>query len=94
VTYTMVLNVLLPLQVVSGLLILTAPFWPDTLARLGGLAVLASIHSLGAWLFCAFLILHLYLITTGPTPTAHLLSMVTGWDTPDPRTPSPEVSRK
>jgi len=93
-TYTMVLNVLLPLQLVTGLMIWSAQNWPDSLARIGGLAALAYVHSLGAWLFCAFLILHLYLITTGPTPTAHLRSMLTGWDTPEPQTPLTEAPRK
>jgi thiosulfate reductase cytochrome b subunit len=89
-----VLNVLLPLQLVTGLMLLSAPYWPDSLARIGGLAALASVHSLGAWLFCAFLILHLYLITTGSTPTAHLRSMVTGWDTSDIPSPLMEAPPK
>ena len=31
-------------------------------------------------LMLAFLISHLYLVTTGRTPTAHLKAMVTGWE--------------
>mgnify|MGYP001062123426 CR=1 FL=1 len=27
-----------------------------------------------------FLIVHLYLITAGHTPTAHLKAMITGWE--------------
>jgi thiosulfate reductase cytochrome b subunit len=41
---------------------------------------LATVHSLVAWLFGAFLIGHVYLITTGPTPLAYLRSMISGWE--------------
>jgi thiosulfate reductase cytochrome b subunit len=82
-TYLAILNLLLPWQLVSGVLL-----WlrggelglaPGALDRLGPL------HALGAWAFAAFLIVHLYLTTTGPTPLAHLRAMVTGWeDAPAP----------
>ena len=48
---------------------------------LGGTAVLIPLHTLGAWLFAAFLILHIYLTTTGPTPLSNLRAMITGWET-------------
>ena len=30
-----------------------------------------------------FLIAHLYLVTTGHTPTAHIKAMITGWEETD-----------
>lgn len=83
-TYVMVLNVLLPLQAVSGSMIWGAQYWPDLAQRLGGLRVLAAVHSLGAWLFCAFLLVHLYLITTGQKPASNLQAMLTGWEPAPP----------
>jgi Ni/Fe-hydrogenase b-type cytochrome subunit len=80
VTYLTILNVLLPVQVVSGVLIWGAQRWTAVDGALGGLPVLAPIHALGAWLFTAFLLLHIYLTTTGPTPTANLEAMLHGWD--------------
>lgn len=77
-TYLAILNVLLPLQVVTGLLMWGAQQWPAAVALLGGLGGLAGIHTLGAWLFASFLIAHLYLITTGPTLLGNLRAMVTG----------------
>ena len=89
-TYLSILNVLLPLQVVTGVLIWGAQRWAAVDAALGGLTVLAPIHALGAWLFAAFLLLHLYLTTTGPTPTAHIRAMLHGWD----RSGSPAEARE
>jgi Ni,Fe-hydrogenase I cytochrome b subunit len=41
---------------------------------------MAAIHSLGSWLFVAFVIMHVYLTTTGHTPSTHIRAMVTGWE--------------
>jgi thiosulfate reductase cytochrome b subunit len=73
VTYLAILNLLLPLQAITGVLLWAAP---------AGIAIgtLGPVHTLGAWLFGAFLILHVYLTTTGPTPTAHLRTMIVGWE--------------
>ena len=80
ITYLIILNVLLPLQMISGLLIWGAQRWATTVDSIGGLPTLALVHTLVAWLFAAFLIMHIYLTTTGATPLAHVRAMVTGWD--------------
>ena len=79
-TYFGILNVLLPLQVVSGITIWGMQMWPWLGQNLGGLPVLAPIHSLIAWLFASFIVLHIYLTTTGHTPLAGIQSMIDGWD--------------
>jgi len=48
--------------------------------KLGGLGFLVPFHSLLAWLFAAFLILHIYLTTTGHTPLASIKAMISGWE--------------
>ncbi len=80
VVYISILNVLLPLQVASGLLLWGAQRWPDTVGTLGGLAGLAAVHTAGSWLFTAYVIMHVYLTTTGRTPTTHIKAMITGWE--------------
>ena len=80
VTYLAILNLLLPLQIGTGLLIWGAQRWSTVDSVFGGLGVLGPIHALGAWLFAAFLVVHMYLTTTGPTPTAYVKAMVTGWE--------------
>lgn len=78
ITYLAILNVLLPAQVISGGLIWGAARWPELTDSLGGLGVLVPLHTLGAWLFVSFTIMHVYLTTTGATVGAHLRAMVTG----------------
>jgi thiosulfate reductase cytochrome b subunit len=56
-----------------------AQTWPDVANRLGGLTVLAPLHSLVAWTFAAFIIMHVYLTTTERTPLTGIKSMITGW---------------
>ncbi|HNB54575.1 MAG TPA: cytochrome b/b6 domain-containing protein, partial [Anaerolineales bacterium] len=78
--YFGILNVLLPLQVITGALMWGVQRWPDIANRLGGLPFLAPFHSLIAWLFASFIVMHVYLTTTGHTPTAAIKAMMLGWD--------------
>ena len=41
---------------------------------------IALLHTLGAFLLIAFIIAHLYLITTGRTLTSNLKAMITGYE--------------
>jgi thiosulfate reductase cytochrome b subunit len=79
-TYFGILNVLLPLQIVTGALIWGVQRWPEAAGALGGLPLLAPFHSLVAWLFAAFIVLHVYLTTTGATPLEAIRGMVTGYE--------------
>jgi thiosulfate reductase cytochrome b subunit len=47
---------------------------------IGNLQDIASAHTIGAYVLIAFVIVHLYLITTGHTLTSNLEAMVTGWE--------------
>jgi len=80
ITYFGILNVLLPLQGLTGILIWGAQRWPRIVSGLGGLPFLGTIHSLSAWLFAAFIVLHVYLTTTGSTPLADIKAMIMGWE--------------
>jgi thiosulfate reductase cytochrome b subunit len=46
--------------------------------NLDGLWTIAVVHTAGAFLIVAFAIAHVYLITTGRTPTSNLKAMLTG----------------
>jgi thiosulfate reductase cytochrome b subunit len=81
VTYLGILNVLLPLQALTGILMWGVQKWPELAGRLGGLPFLAPFHTLIAWLFAAFIVGHVYLTTTGgPKPLDSIKGMVTGWE--------------
>lgn len=79
-TYFIILNLLLPLQIITGILMWGAQKWPELSGRVGGLPFLAPFHALIAWLFAAFVVMHVYLTTTGLTPTAGLKAMMLGWE--------------
>ena len=72
-----------PVMVASGLLYMfyRYPQKHDIAAlNIGGLQVVALLHTAGALFLVAFLITHLYLITTGHTVTSNLRAMITGWE--------------
>ncbi len=80
ITYLVILNMLLPLQMVTGLLMWSGQRWPGAVDLVGGLSTLALIHTAGAWLFAVFVLAHIYLITTGTTPLSHLKAMILGYE--------------
>ena len=83
ITYLALLNILFPLQIVTGSLIWAVGHWPNVAAAVGGLHYLAPLHNLGSWLFLSFFVLHVYLVTTGRRPVEHLESMITGYQSLD-----------
>ncbi|NOZ49046.1 MAG: cytochrome B, partial [Chloroflexi bacterium] len=50
------------------------------LSALGGIRYIAPLHTFIAWSFSAFVILHVYLTTTGYTPLAAIKGMISGWE--------------
>jgi thiosulfate reductase cytochrome b subunit len=94
VTYFGILNVLLPLQVITGALMWGVQQWPQVAFRLGGLPLLAPFHTLIAWTFSAFIVGHVYLTTTGHTPLASIKSMIVGWDDIEELSPADEEKEK
>ncbi len=80
VTYLAILNVLLPLQGVTGIMMWGVQRWPEVTNTLGGLPFLAPFHTLVAWTFAAFIVMHVYLTTTGHTPLAGIQAMMMGWE--------------
>jgi len=80
VTYFGLLNVLLPLQIITGGLMWGVQQWPQVAQMLGGLPLLAPVHTLVAWLFATFIVAHVYLTTTGPTVLTDIKAMLTGWE--------------
>lgn len=47
---------------------------------INSLHTLALAHTIGAYILIAFVIVHLYLITTGHTLSSNLKAMITGWE--------------
>jgi thiosulfate reductase cytochrome b subunit len=94
ITYLGILNVLLPLQGLTGILMWGTSRWPQYAEAIGGLPFLAPFHTLIAWTFVAFIIAHVYLTTTGHTPMAGIKSMIVGWDEVEVHTQAHEEEDK
>ena len=62
----------IPVMVISGLCYM--------FLRIGGMRGVAIVHTAGAFFLVAFLIAHVYLITTGRTLVSNLKAMITGYE--------------
>jgi thiosulfate reductase cytochrome b subunit len=73
----------IPVMVFSGLLTMYYRY-PQSSGiqslRIDGLGSIALLHTAGAFFLISFLIVHVYLITTGKTPTTNLKAMITGYE--------------
>ncbi len=80
-TYLGIVSVLVPFQMVTGFLYYTYNQWPAFgFAGALTLQVVAVLHTAGAFAFLAFVIVHVYMTTTGHTLTAHIKAMFTGYE--------------
>lgn len=73
----------IPIMVISGLLYMFYRY-PQKRGieslNIEGLETIAVLHTAGAFFLIAFLIAHVYLITTGRTATSNLKAMITGFE--------------
>lgn len=77
------LNILIiPVMLLSGFLYLYFNY-PIQGIELDSLEPIAYIHTIGAYVMITFIVIHLYLITTGRTVFSNLKAMVTGWEEMD-----------
>jgi thiosulfate reductase cytochrome b subunit len=75
-----ILHVFLPFQMITGALMWGVQKFPTFANALGGLPFLAPFHSLVAWLFATFILVHVYMTTTGATPLEATRAMITGYE--------------
>jgi thiosulfate reductase cytochrome b subunit len=82
-TYLGLKIVLIPLMVLTGILYMfyRYPVGGEIYSlNLGPVEPVALLHTIGAFLLIAFIIVHIYLTTTGHTPTSNIKAMITGWE--------------
>jgi thiosulfate reductase cytochrome b subunit len=78
--YLVIMTILLPLEILSGFLLMNVTPLRGIIDLVGGIKTLVSIHFLLACSFCSFLFVHIYLATLGHTPFAHFKPMWHGWE--------------
>lgn len=77
--YWGIMYMVLPVVIISGLIYFFPTVAPDRLFGLDGLLPIAFLHYVSSAAIFLFLIGHIYLGTTGKTPTAMFKMMITGW---------------
>nr|WP_324603117.1 cytochrome b/b6 domain-containing protein [Thiocapsa marina] len=91
-SYLGVMYGLMPILIISGWAFLYSVYLPETLFGLGSVWVVAMTHVVVSYLLALFLLVHMYIITTGETVFSNLRAMITGWhrenDPPRPETPA------
>lgn len=78
--YLMIMLVLLPLVILTGILLMNVAPLRELILIVGGIKMLVSAHFLIACCFFAFLFVHIYLATLGHSPFAHFKPMWDGWE--------------
>ena len=71
---------LLPVQMLSGFLYWGYNSWKAWGIEWLSLDMLAFVHTAGAFAILCFVIVHVYMTTTGHTLSAHVKAMITGWE--------------
>ncbi|MBU1569088.1 MAG: cytochrome b/b6 domain-containing protein, partial [Proteobacteria bacterium] len=79
-TYLSLAALLLPVQMLTGFLYWGYNSWSGWGLSIIPLEVMALIHMAGAFAIFQFLIIHIYMTTTGHTIFAHIRAMITGWE--------------
>lgn len=65
----------------TGIVYLAYPLWAKLAAGTVALPIIAFVHTAGAYLISIFVIIHIYMTTTGKTPFHYIWTMITGYDT-------------
>jgi len=78
--YFGIMFVMLPLQIISGILLWDLETFHPIIERLGGVRVVDAFHIILAYVFAAFLLVHLYLATLGHTFFSHFKAMIVGYE--------------
>lgn len=79
ISYWVIMYMIMPVMMLSGLLFLFPDFAPDRVFGLDGLLPVALLHYITGAVIVMFMIVHIYLGTTGATATSMFKTMINGW---------------
>ena len=78
--YQIIMILLVPIQFYTGLLLWNLDLFAGSVAFLGGVRVVATVHVLLFIFFSAVIFGHIYLASLGHTTSAHFKAMFTGYE--------------
>ena len=78
--YLSIMLLLIPLQLVTGLLLWDVKAFAGYIDIFGGVKIVDTIHVFLFLFFTSFLFVHIYLATLGHTVMAHIKAMFTGYE--------------
>ena len=79
-TYLSLASFLLPIQIATGFLYWSYNSWSSWGLAFLSLRTIGVIHTAGAFAILSFLVVHVYMTTTGHSLFAHIKAMITGWE--------------
>jgi thiosulfate reductase cytochrome b subunit len=79
-TYLSLAALLLPIQMATGFLYWSYNSWNDWGIAGLPLTLVVFVHMAGAFAILSFIIVHVYMTTTGHSIFAHIKAMITGWE--------------
>lgn len=83
-TYLSLAALLLPVQMTTGFLYWGYNSWSQWGFSWLSLEIVALVHLAGAFAILQFLVIHIYMTTTGHSLFAHIRAMITGWEEVQP----------
>jgi Ni/Fe-hydrogenase b-type cytochrome subunit len=78
--YFFIMFLLMPVQIITGILLMDVKRFSTVIGMLGGLTVVDIVHVFVSFAFMAFLFVHIYLTTLGATTMQHITAMITGYE--------------
>ena len=78
--YFFIMIFFMPVQIITGVLLLDVKRFSTVIGMLGGLTVVDLVHVIVSFAFMAFLFIHIYLTMLGATPMQHIRAMITGYE--------------
>ncbi|MGA3397964.1 MAG: cytochrome b/b6 domain-containing protein [Acetobacteraceae bacterium] len=79
-TYQLIMLLLLPIQIFTGVLLWDLERFARVVALFGGVRVIDTVHVLIFIFFVFYLPAHIYLATLGRRPMTHITEMITGYE--------------
>jgi thiosulfate reductase cytochrome b subunit len=79
VSYLMIMALLIPVQIITGLFLWDPKLFSPIVTPVG-IQIVSAIHVFLWIFFSAFIIVHFYLATLGHTTWAHIIAMFTGYE--------------